>query len=89
MPALSAKALPSSVLVRGASVFTLETEFVLYHVPSTLDMDLTMYGLINEFPAPRSLFPTAFMPRGWGEKNRHKDADSTGKGQWPSIDRGI
>lgn len=36
--------------VPSASVFTLKTEFVVYHVPSTLDMDLTMYGLINEFP---------------------------------------
>jgi hypothetical protein len=36
--------------IPSASVFTLETEFVVYHVPSTLDMDLTMYGLINGFP---------------------------------------
>ena len=64
--------------LQSASVFTLETEFVLYHVPSTLDMDLTMYGLINRSHAS-SVAVATHSRGGLIRDTRHRDADSTGQ----------
>jgi hypothetical protein len=54
-------------------------EFVLYHVPSTLDMDLTMYGLINvRNLVRRGRDRTGRAPWMTGE-TRHREADNTGQ----------
>jgi hypothetical protein len=64
--------------VPSASVFTLKTEFVVYHVPSTLDMDLMMYGLINVRVLVLAV-ATALDVHWDDREDRHREADCTGQ----------